>query len=268
MPTRVNWIAAGLVGTLMLIGGNGGVVWAEQRVPSGLTALMIATEPFWIVLLDWMRPGGSRPSGAVAAGLVFGFVGVGLLVGPFDLMGGGRVDPVGALVVIFASLSWAVGSLYTARGAKLPSSPILSTGMQMLVGGALFIVLGSLVGEWSRFAPSAASLKSVLALLYLTVFGAIVGFTAYVYLLQNTTPERASTYAYVNPVIAVFLGWALAGESLNGRVLLAAAAIVSAVVLITRRRKPVPDPVPVRELGESRKGQALLRDALQEGDAA
>src|SRR5439155_25187108 len=172
-PSRVHWITAAVVGSLLLIGGNGGVVWAEQRVPSGLTALLIAIEPAWIVLLDWLRPGGSRPSGTVAAGLLLGFVGVGLLVSPLDLIGGGRVDPVGAVVVILASFTWAVGSLYTARGARLPASPMLATGMEMLVGGALLLVLGSLAGEWSRFTPSAVSLRSVIALLYLPVFGAI-----------------------------------------------------------------------------------------------
>jgi drug/metabolite transporter (DMT)-like permease len=251
-PSRANWITAAVVGTLMLIGGNGGVVWAETRVPSGLTALLIATEPFWIVLLDWIRPGGRRPRLAVTAGLLFGFIGVGLLVSPFDLIGGGRVDPVGAVAVILASFSWAIGSLWTARGAKLPASPMLATGMQMLIGGALFFPLSAATGEWATFSLAAVSLKSVLALLYLLIFGAIVGFTAYVYLLKNTSPARASTYAYVNPVIAVFLGWALGGEAITGRVALAAAAIIAAVVVITRhqasshtgefRAEPAPSP--------------------------
>jgi drug/metabolite transporter (DMT)-like permease len=244
-PSGVNWKTATVVAALMLIGGNGGVVWAEQRVPSGLTALLIATEPFWIVLLDWLRPGGSRPTLTVAAGLLFGFIGVAVLVSPADLVGGGAVDPIGAVAVMLASLSWAAGSLWTARGAKLPGSPMLATGMQMLIGGVMFMVLGSFTGEWARVSVAAMSLKSVLALVYLIFFGAIIGFTAYVYLLQNTTPSKASTYAYVNPMIAVFLGWALAGESLNGRVALAAAAIISAVVMITRqqpRRTHAPEP--------------------------
>ncbi len=236
VPTRVNWITAAVVGALMLIGGNGGVVWAETRVPSGLTALLLATEPFFIVLLDWLRPGGHRPRATVIASLLFGFIGVGLLVSPFDLIGGGRVDPLGAVAVILASLSWAVGSLYTARGAKLPKSPMLATGMQMLVGGLLFMVLGSVAGEWTGLSVAAISLKSVLATLYLITFGAIVGFTAYVYILKNTTPAKASTYAYVNPVIAVFLGWALGGEAVTGRAVLAAVAIVTAVIIVTRHQ--------------------------------
>jgi drug/metabolite transporter (DMT)-like permease len=251
-PSGVNWMAAGVVGTLLLIGGNGGVVWAETRVASGLAALLIATEPFWIVLLDWLRPGGRRPGLAVAAGLLFGFIGVGLLVSPFDLIGGGRVDALGAGAVVLASLCWAMGSLYTARGARLPASPMLATGMEMLIGGALFFPLSAATGEWATFSLAAVSLKSALALLYLTVFGAIVAFTAYVYLLQNTTPARASTYAYVNPVIAVILGWAFGGEAITSRVALAAAAIIAAVVVITRHQAGGPvsaPPLPARSAG-------------------
>ena len=235
-PTRVNWITAAFVGFLLLIGGNGGVVWAETRIPSGLAALFIATEPFFIVLMDWLRPGGKRPKAPVILALLLGFLGVSLLVSPFELIGGGRVDLLGALAVIVASLSWAIGSLYTARGAKLPKSPMLATGMEMLLGGAMFIVLASVLGEWSRFSIAAVSLKSVLAVLYLITFGAIIAFTSYVYLLKNTTPARASTYAYVNPVIAVFLGWALGGEELTSRALLSAAFIIAAVVTITRHQ--------------------------------
>lgn len=235
-PTRVNWITAALIGFLLLIGGNGGVVWAETRIPSGLAALFIATEPFFIVLLDWLRPSGKRPKGPVVVALLLGFLGVSLLVGPWDLIGGGRVDPLGALAVIIASLSWAVGSLYTARGARLPRSPQLATGMEMLIGGAMFLVLATAMGEWGRFSVAAVSLKSALAVLYLITFGSIVAFTSYIYLLKNTTPARASTYAYVNPVIAVFLGWALGGEELTSRALLAAAFIIAAVITITRHQ--------------------------------
>lgn len=157
---------------------------------------------------------------------------MGLLVSPFDL-GGSAVDPLGATVVILASLSWAVGSLWTARGAPLPRSPALATGMQMLAGGAMFLVIGTALGEWSAVSPSVLSRKSLLALVYLTFFGAVIAFSAYVYLLRHTTPSKASTYAYVNPVIAVLLGWAWAGEELNLRVGLATLAIITAVVLIT-----------------------------------
>ena len=198
-PLRVNWKTATVIAALMLIGGNGGVVWAEQRVPSGLTALMIATEPFWVVLLDWIRPRGSRPTLSTIAGLVFGFIGVVVLVSPTDLVGGGAVDPIGAGAILLASLSWAAGSLWTARGAKLPASPMLATGMQMLLGGLMFVVLATFTGEWARVSLSAMSVKSVLALLYLIFFGAIIGFTAYVYLLQNTT-QASPTYVLPWPL--------------------------------------------------------------------
>lgn len=238
-PSLVHWRSAVIVGGLLLFLGNGGVVWAEQTVPSGVVALLVATLPLWMVLLEWARPGGERPTGRVVAGLVVGFAGLVLLVGPADLMGGGRVDPVGAGVVLFAALAWAAGSIYS-RGAPLPASPFLATGMEMLAGGALLLALGVARGELGVLDLSAVSAKSALALAYLVVFGSLVGFTAYVWLLRVSTPSRVSTYAYVNPVVAVLLGWGLAGEPLSARVLGAAAVIIAAVVLITRSRTAPP----------------------------
>lgn len=187
-----------------------------------------------------------------------GFLGVGLLVSPADIIGGGQVDPLGALVLVGASLAWAMGSVYVARGAPLPKSPLLTTGMQMLLGGAMLLVLGTGVGEWGRIDVAAISLKSLLALGYLLFFGAIVGFTAYTYLLQNTTPTRASTYAFVNPGVAVLLGWLLAGEPISARVILASLTIIGAVVLITSHQasarggpppnRPLPPKVPAHRV--------------------
>ena len=231
-PTRAQWGAAALVGALLLLGGNGGVVWAEQSVPSGLAALLVAMAPLWMAVLDWVRPGGVRPSGGVALGLALGFSGVILLVGPDELVGGGRVDPIGAAVLILASLSWAAGSIYSRHGQR-PASQLLATGMQMLAGGALLLLVGSATGEWARFDYRAVSLRSLAALGFLIAFGSLIGFTAYTWLLRATTVARASTYAYVNPAVAVFLGWALAGEALTPRTLLAAGVIVAAVVVIT-----------------------------------
>jgi drug/metabolite transporter (DMT)-like permease len=221
-----------LVGGLLLLGGNGGVVWAEQSVPSGLAALLVAMAPLWMAVLDWVRPGGVRPSSGVALGLGLGFAGVVLLVGPDELVGGGRVDPAGALVLIVASLSWAAGSVYSRHGQR-PASPLLGTGMQMLAGGALLMLVGSAAGEWAGFDYQAVSLRSLASLGFLIAFGSLIGFTAYIWLLRVTTVARASTYAYVNPAVAVFLGWALAGEALTLRTLLAAGVIVAAVVVIT-----------------------------------
>jgi drug/metabolite transporter (DMT)-like permease len=231
-PTRAQWGAAALVGGLLLLGGNGGVVWAEQSVPSGLAALLVAMAPLWMAVLDWVRPGGIRPSNGVALGLGLGFAGVILLVGPDELVGGGRVDPIGAGVLMVASLSWAAGSVYSRHGQR-PASPLLGTGMQMLAGGVLLLVVGSATGEWVGFDYRAVSLRSLASLGFLIAFGSLIGFTAYIWLLRVTTVARASTYAYVNPAVAVFLGWALAGEELTLRTLLSAGVIVAAVVVIT-----------------------------------
>jgi drug/metabolite transporter (DMT)-like permease len=231
-PTRAQWGAAALVGGLLLLGGNGGVVWAEQSVPSGLAALLVAMAPLWMAVLDWVRPGGVRPSKGVALGLGLGFAGVILLVGPDELVGGGRVDPIGAAVLILASLSWAAGSVYSRHGQR-PASPLLGTGMQMLAGGVFLLLAGSAAGEWVGFDYRAVSLRSLASLGFLIAFGSLVGFTAYIWLLRVTTVARASTYAYVNPAVAVFLGWALAGEALTLRTMLAAGVIVAAVVVIT-----------------------------------
>jgi drug/metabolite transporter (DMT)-like permease len=233
-PTLANWRDAAIVGSLLLVGGNGGVVWAEQYVPSGLTALLVATEPLWVVLLDWARPKGTRPTGGEMLGLILGFGGVVLLIGPVNV-GGAHVDPVGGLVLIGATLSWAVGSLYS-RGAKVPQSPFLTTGMNMLAGGLLLTLVGTMSGEWRAVDVAAISTRSWLSLLYLIVFGAIVGFTAYLWILRKATLATASTYAYVNPAVAVFLGWALAGEAITPRIVTAAAVIVGSVVIITLAR--------------------------------
>jgi drug/metabolite transporter (DMT)-like permease len=230
----LHWRSAAIIGGLLLLGGNGGVVWAEQTVPSGLTALIVAIVPLWMVLLDWLRGTGSRPGLGMAVGLLLGFVGVGFLVGPGGLGGGERIDPIGAGVVVLASLLWAIGSLYS-RKAELPASQTLATGMEMFAGGVLLLAVAAGTGELGRFDPSAVSARSVWALAYLIVFGAIVAFSAYVWLLQKTTPARAATYAYVNPVVAVVLGWALASEPLSPRILIAGAMIVAAVVLIVGR---------------------------------
>lgn len=227
-PNRLQWRAATIIGALLLLGGNGGVVWAETRVSSGLAALLVGAEPLWAVLLDWARPGGPRPSGAVVIGLLLGFAGVALLVAPG---GGESADLLGALALIAASISWAIGSIYS-RQAAVPDSPIMATGSKMLMGGLSLALAGAIFGELARFDPAAVTAKSWLALLYLILFGAIAGFTAYMYLLKHTTLAKASTYAYVNPVVALLLGWAFASEVLTGRTIFAAVIIIAGVALI------------------------------------
>jgi drug/metabolite transporter (DMT)-like permease len=233
-PTFAQWRTAAIIGALLLLGGNGGVVWAEQYVDSGLAALLITSEPFWIVLLVWILPGGHRPRGAVLLGLLLGLLGIALLVGPSNLVGGPRVSLAGAAVLILASLSWAAGSLYSSR-ARIPGSAPLAAGMQMLAGGILLAALGLAAGELRGLNLALASARSILSLVYLLIFGSLVGFSAYFYLLRNTTPARASTYAFVNPVVAVFLGWAFAGEKITGLTLLATAIIVLGVMLVILR---------------------------------
>jgi drug/metabolite transporter (DMT)-like permease len=229
-PSLAQWRPAAIIGALLLLAGNGGVVWAEQRVSSGLAALLISTEPLWIVLLVWQRDRRQRPGGRVIAGLLLGFAGLVLLVRPGSSSGG--LDPLGVAAVLIASLCWAGGSIYSQR-AKLPSSQLLSTGMQMLSGGALLMIAAAITGEPARFALAEVSARSLLSLAYLVVFGAIIAFTAYVWLLRSASAVLVSTYAYVNPVVAVLLGWAFAGEPLTKGTLIAAAVILTGVALIS-----------------------------------
>ena len=230
-PTAAQWRSAAAIGVLLLLLGNGGVVWAETRVPSGLAALMVGAEPLWAALLDWVRPGGRRPSLGVAVGLLAGFAGVALLIAPGEL-GGKAVDPIGAIVLTIAAVGWAIGSIYS-RHADTPKNPLLATGINMLAGSAALGIAAVMNGEIGRLHPAAISARSLLALAYLIVFGAVVGFTAYIWLLRNTTLAKASTYAYVNPVVAVILGWLILGEPITARTMLAAAVIVTGVILIT-----------------------------------
>lgn len=241
-PTRANWRATLIVGTLLFLGGNGGLVWAQQRVPSGIAALMLATIPLWMVLLDWLR-GGEAPHGRVVGGLVLGFAGVALLIGPARLGGAGRVDPIGGAVLILSAISWATGAIYS-REMNLPSQPFLAAAMEMLCGGAVMVLVAALSGEFARFQWAAMSTRSAFAVAYLIFVGALIGFSAFVWLMSVTSPARVSTYAYVNPLVAVFLGWAIAGEQLSARILLAAAITLSGVALIIRRRRP-----PASEIG-------------------
>ena len=236
--TRSEWAWGALVGALLLLGGNGAVVWAEHLVPSGVVALLVASLPIWMVLLDWMRPGGIRPTRLVVAGLVTGLVGLVALVGPERIVGEDAIHPVGAAVALLGSFFWAVGSI-VARSERLPRAPLLATAVEMLTGGALMLVVGLVIGEGPGVALSEVTLRSGLAWLYLVVFGSLVGFTAYIWLLGHVSAARVSTYAYVNPVVAVVLGWALASEPITARTLVAAAVIVGAVALITvGRAKP------------------------------
>lgn len=237
-PTKLHWRNAIIAGGFLLLGGNGAVVWAEQFVPSGLTALLVSILPFWLVIIEGVRPPRRRPSGAVLVGLVLGFIGIIVLVGPGNIGGHGDVRPLGALVLILGSLSWAIGSFWS-RDAELPESGLLTTGIEMLSGGALLIIVGVLSGELSQFDVLHVSRASAIGLLYLITFGSLLGFTSYIWLLDKVSPAHLGTYAYVNPIVAVLLGWAIAGERLSVRTAVAAAIVICAVALITTARSTI-----------------------------
>jgi len=246
-PTAANWRTAIVTGALLLFVGNGGVSWAELTVPSGIAALLVATVSLWLVIVDWLRPGGVRPVLRVVMGLVMGFAGLALLVGPARLGGSERVDPRGAGVLVVASLAWACGSIYSKHGG-MPNSAMLSVAMQSFAGGVILLLGGLFAGEFHALQLGAISLRSWLALAYLIVFGSGIGFSAYIYILHKSTAARVATYAFVNPVVALFLGWLILGEPLSLRTVLAAAVILTAVVLVItaphRTPAPVSDPIP------------------------
>ena len=230
-PTLRHWISAAVVGTFLLVGGNALVAVAQQRIDTGVAALIVATFPLWIATFDFAANGRRlRPLSVV--GVLVGFAGIALLIRP-----GGDIDLVGALICLFAPVSWAIGSLY-ARGARLPKTLLLGSGMEMLAGGALLAVVGLVSGE--RFDVGAVSGRSWLALAGLIVFGSVVAYSCYVWLLTVAPTELVSTYAYVNPVIAVLLGSLFLEELITAWVLLAGAAIVASVVLIVRAQSAPP----------------------------
>lgn len=224
-----------IVGGLLLLGGNGLVNWAEQSVPSGLAALLLGATPLAFAMLEWGLPPHRRPGPATAFGLVLGTAGIALL----QLPGGGWTGsfPLGAMAALFvATLSWALGSLRS-RGQYGGGDPFMAASLQMIAGGVLQLLGAAGLGEYSRFAPGAVSLGSALAWLYLVFMGSLVAFGTYIWLLRVSTPAKVATYAYVNPVIAVFLGWAFAGEPVTGLMIAAAVVIVVAVVITTQARR-------------------------------
>jgi len=230
-PTFAQWRTTFIAGCLLFAVGNGTVSWAELKVPSGIAALLVATVSLWMVLIDWLRPGGSRPPPRVLVGFVLGFAGMALLVGPKHLGNSERIDPYGAFALIAASLAWAAGSIYM-RHHPLPQSPLLGVGMQSLCGGIVLCLTSIAIGETRYFHFADVTLRSWIALLYLTAFGSAVGFSAYAYILKHSTATRVATYAFVNPVVALFLGWLLAAEPLTLRTGLASGVILTAVLLV------------------------------------
>jgi len=251
-PTRSQWMWALLLGALFFLVGNGAVVWVEQRMSSGLTALIVAMVSVWTALLEWFRPGGSRPAGMVLTGIVLGFVGVALLVLPGGT-GDGHADPAGVMLLMCSTFAWALASVLS-RTADLPDTLPLASGMEMLAGGGLLLVLSALTGDMGHFVPSAVTFKSLASFIYLVVFGSLVAFTCFAWLLKVTSPNKVATAGYVNPMVAVFLGWAFGGETLSTGSWIASLVIVASVVLIITGREmafrpaePRPGPEPLAE---------------------
>ncbi|MFC1660136.1 EamA family transporter [Gemmatimonadota bacterium] len=233
--TLRQWRTSAISGILMLAGGNGAVVWAEQFVPSGLVSLLVATVPLWILLLDWLFGSGGRPGGGILFGIIWGFLGVALLFSGAEIGQGTAQDLLGGLLVLGGAVAWATGSLVVRYGSR-PRSPGMGTAIQMLAGGTVLLFVAAARGEPAMVDLGSVSAASVGAFLYLVVLGSLVGFSSYVWLLRRTSPAVASTYAYANPVVALFLGWAFAGEPLGSRTFLAAFVILTSVVIITARR--------------------------------
>lgn len=232
-PGKAEWLGASMVSGLLLVCSMGGLAWAEQFVPSGIAAIIFATVPLWMALIIWVFEKKESPGAAVITGLLLGFCGVVLLVkNSLANLGDNPQAWFGYLAVTLASVAWAWGSLYS-RSAKLPQSPFLSVALQNITGGACYMLISLLAGEWRSFSISDVSSGSAFSLLYLVIFGSLIGFGAYIWLLKVADPTLVSTYAYVNPVVAVFLGWILAGEQLAYSDIFAAGIIIVAVVILT-----------------------------------
>ncbi|MEP6705392.1 MAG: EamA family transporter [Acidobacteriota bacterium] len=234
-PKFEHWKTSFVVGTLLLLGGNGGVVLAQHFIPSSLAALLVATEPLWIVVLSWLWLKRGRPNWKVALGLLLGFAGVWMLISGRTTNAAATTGPgqwIGIVAVILGAFCWAAGSVYGLRSST-PKSSLLTAGMQMIAGSVSLLLVGLIRGELTTFDPAAVSSSSLIGLTYLIIFGSLIGFTAYSWLLKNARPSMVATYAYVNPVIAVMLGWFIAGESMTGQMLIGAGIVVGSVVLIT-----------------------------------
>ena len=249
MPTRRQWISTGIIGTLLLLGGNGLVAWAEQTIPSGIAALIIASVPMFLVIGEAVRPNGVKPNWQGVVGLLIGFVGIFILVGPSEISGGTtKLNPLGVVALLSACLFWATGSIYS-KTADLPKSSLMNTGAQMLVGSISLFIVSGLSGELNGWNIVDVSSRSIYGLLYLTFVGSLVGFASYGWLLQNAPISLVSTYAYVNPIVAVLLGVWLADEVLEPRIWLATAIIIGSVIFINSTRPKVK--YEAKEVGET-----------------
>src|SRR6058998_84088 len=231
--TWANWRTSFIIGACLLLAGNGGVTISEQHIDSGLAALIVAIVPIYIVLLGWATGMARRPTAIVWLALVGGFVGVGVLFGPalHFSSNDGRRPAIGISILLVSSFIWSAGSLYS-RTAKHAASPFLTAAQQMVCGGLLLLLTSFAIGETRRFHPHSVSILSLASFAYLVIIGAVVGYTAYIWLLRHCDPAKVATYAYVNPIVAVLLGAAFAGETLRMRTLVAAGLIIGSVALV------------------------------------
>ena len=226
-----HWKSAFITGGLLLLGGNGGVVYAELYLPSGITALLISAVPIWFVILNWLLPKGEKPTVRTIIGVLVGFSGMYYLIQPFN----GEtqdINLIGVGSLMLATFLWALGSVYSGK-IDIPRSKLTAAGMQMIGGGVLLLLFSLVTGDFFKFDPAAVTTKSLVSLVYLFIFGSMVAYTAYIWLLDTVGSALTATYAYVNPVIAVFLGWIFAGEELNSRIILATLIIIASVAIIS-----------------------------------
>lgn len=239
MPTRKQWISTAIIGTLLLLGGNGLVAWAEQTIPSGIAALIIASVPMFLVVFEAIRPNGVKPNWQGVVGLLIGFVGIFILVGPSELSGStSKLNPLGVVALLSACLFWASGSIYS-KTADLPKSSLMNTGAQMLMGSISLFIISLISGELHGWDITAVSARSLYGLSYLIFVGSLVGFVSYGWLLQNAPISLVSTYAYVNPIVAVLLGVWFANEALEPRIWIATAIIIGSVIFINSTRPKI-----------------------------
>ena len=234
-PTAHQWRANGIIGLFLLLWGNGLVVWAQLAIPSGLTALLLGVSPLFIVLTEWAWPGGARPTALTMGALLVGFGGVTWLAAPWEKSGEGVLNPAALIALFAACVSWAIGSIYS-RHSRHGADPTLAAALQMIVGGLALAILAGFHGDFREFELSTITPRAWVAFGYLSLIGSLIGFSTFVWLMRNATPARAATYAYVNPLVAVFLGWLILDEPITGRTLTAAIVIVASVVIITTEK--------------------------------
>ena len=232
LPTPAQWRVNAIIGTFLLLGGNGLVAWAEQTIPSGITALLIGVTPLFMVLTEWSWPGGKRPNAMTMFALLLGFAGVVWLAAPWESSTNGRADPAGVVALLAACTLWSVGSIYS-RHSKHGVDPFMASAMQMLTGSGALLITALFHGDFTKVNLPLITRDAWIAFAYLVAIGSLVGFSTFVWLMKHSTPARVSTYAYVNPVVAVFLGWLLLREPIGPRTLVSSTIIVAAVAIIT-----------------------------------